>query len=412
MFNAIPLILEKAMKRLLLTTTTLMFATSAIAEADYSARIGEDGLSATIDALADIADPTASDRFALGGTRFLRSIERALQTRYRFGVSSALTEMADIPVLRLPIAENPNPQPFDPEVIEQMFADIAYDMDIALTELEAIGDADQVAVTIDTADLWFDINMNDTRDAGEGVLDVTGMSLNRSLNGVAPPVIRFDTADAAWLAAYAHLLSGISDVVLAFHPAPAITRVLADAQTIAAMPDPAPGPYEYDFDTEMGRYADLAAIFIGALEQQPDPVLTRAAHAHFLGMIAQNRVFWSRVVTERDNEAEWIPNKAQTSALPLDFPPETGDRWRAVLSDAEQVLNGSRLIPHWRMGDTHGINLAELMQNPPPVDLVGFIQGGALLPFVQQGVLIDRTSLDRFADMLQGDAGLYMVILN
>ena len=129
-------------------------------------------------------------------------------------------------------------------------------------------------------------------------------------------------------------------------------------------------------------------------------------------MIADNQTFWDRVAQEQDNDAEWIPNKSQTSALPFDFPADTGTAWRKVLADAAAVLNGDLLIPHWRMGDAAGINLARLLQDPPPVDLIGMIQGGDLLPYAEPGRLIGWESMARFDALMQGDAGLFMVILN
>ena len=60
--------------------------------------------------------PTPSERFALGGVRFLGGVERALQLRYAVGLSGGLAEMSGLPVLRLPLPENPSPAPFEPEV--------------------------------------------------------------------------------------------------------------------------------------------------------------------------------------------------------------------------------------------------------------------------------------------------------
>src|SRR5690606_9949702 len=121
---------------------------------------------------------------------------------------------SDIPVLRLPIDENPSPIPFDPAVLETMFQGITDDMTAALAALDQIGDDDALGVTIRTDDLWFDINGSGQREACEGVLDVVGLGLT---GGFGEPLnritIRFDTADAAWLSAYAHLLSGISETI-------------------------------------------------------------------------------------------------------------------------------------------------------------------------------------------------------
>ena len=54
--------------------------------------------------------------------------------------------------------------------------------------------------------------------------------------GTAAPTIRFDTADAAWLAAYTHLLAGVSELALAFDPTPQIARVIGVADAAPALP--------------------------------------------------------------------------------------------------------------------------------------------------------------------------------
>ena len=77
------------------------------------------------------------------------------------------------------------------------------------------------------------------------------------------------------------------------------------------------------------------------------------------------------MATEQDNEAEWIPNKLQVSALPIDFPADTGTAWRKVLDDAHAVLTGDLLIGHWRMGDGATLVLAcNLGREPAQIERV------------------------------------------
>lgn len=400
-------------------TSTLLSGCAAIAmmsgtpaPEDYSAQIAQQGLRATEATLVARDDPTPDDLFALGGVRFLGAVENALQTRYRFGLSQGLTTMSEIPILRLPIGENPVPEPFDPAVIEALFLAVTQDMAGAIAALDRINDAMEVGVVIRTQDLWFDINMNGTRDDCEGVLDVAGLALT---GGFGPPpaglTVRFDTADAAWLSAYAHLLSGLSETVLALQPAEAIARVTTSREAREALSPVVPTGGWFD-PREMTDVVDLLAMFVYTLEGQPDAARSRAAHAHFLAMIADNRTFWSRVARETDNDAEWIPNKNQTSALGIDFPAETGPMWLDVLAELDALLRGDLLIPHFTLGQDAGINLARLMQDPPPLDIVGLVQGGTLILYMERGPRISGQALARFDDMLLGDAPLFMLILN
>ncbi len=391
----------------------LALATPALGQEDLSDTLGTLGLRATEAQLAALPAPTPSDRFALGGVRFLGGIERALQLRYRVGLSEGMAVMSGLPVLRLPIEENPSPEPFEPAMIAELFAGVEADMAGAIDALSGIGDADEVAVVIDTADLWFDIDASGTREPGEGALEVAGLALSGGFMAEPMPAtaIRFDTADSRWLQAYAHLLSGVSETVLAVDPTEAIARVLDARAAFASLGEPVPGN-DFTLDNQFGDWVDLAAMWIGAVEGPLDPVRTRAARDHLLAVVEENRRFWTLVPRETDNDSEWIPNKSQQSATGLPFPPDTGPRWLAVLSDAEAILRGDLLIPYWRLGPGAGFDLGAFLENPPEIDVAGLVQGATLLPYFRQGPLANGRNLWMFTAMMQGDSALYMVMLN
>jgi hypothetical protein len=398
--------------RLLAPALLALSATAASADTAISDRIASEGLRATEAALAALPDPTPSDRFALGGVRFLAGVERALQLRYDVGLSEGLALASGLPVLRLPIEENPAPDPFEPAMIDDLFRGVEEDMAGAIEALSAIRDEDEVAVEIDTADLWFDIDGDGLRTPGEGVLEVTAWTLSGGFGmEIGSTTIRFDTADAAWLSAYAHLLSGVSNGILALQPSDAIGRVM-DARTTFAelgLPQPTYDPIMY---SDLGQTADLIAMFVGAIEGQPDPERSRAMRDHLLATVEDNRRFWRLVPREQDNDREWIPNKNQQSATGLPFPPDTGARWLAVLSDAEAVLEGDLLIPFWRVGPGVGLDLNTFLENPPELDLAGMIQGATFVPYLREGRRADGRNLQFFASLVQGDSALYMVLLN
>ena len=317
--------------------------------------------------------------------------------------------MSGLPFLRLPVAPNPAPEGFYPAVIEEIFTAALSDLDGALVQLDQITDSDDVAVVIDTDDLWFDVNANGTRDAGEGLFAIAGADLSRALNSdFVAPVVRFDTSDAAWLSAYAHLLSGASETVLSLDPTAAIARVTESAAAIEALH----GQRQMIFMPDEDEWVDVVAMFIHAIEGTPDPVRTRAAHGHFLAMIQDNKLFWDRVSREDDNDREWIPNKTQVSALPVPFPPELGDQWRSVLTEAEMLLNGDLLISHWRFPTGTGINVATFMQDPPELNVISMIQGETFVPYVESGPEMSGQAWRTFERMLGGDAILYAIILN
>jgi hypothetical protein len=401
------------MRPLLLAAALALLPLPAAAEGvDASALIAAEGLRGAEAALAALPDPTPSDRFALGGVRVLAAVEGALQLRWRAGMSQGMAMLSGLPLLRLPIPENPAPAPFDPASVESLFRTALTDLAAAREALSGIADDDAVAVVVRMDDLWFDIDADGARGPGEGVLDVAGTLL---MGGNAAPsqgfAVRFDTADAAWLMAYAHLLSGVSEGVLALDPTSAIARVAEARAGFAELGPPAPSN-DFTLETQFGDMADLIATVVMAIEGQPDPARTRAARDHFLAMASESRRFWTLVAREADDDREWIPNKAQTSATGLPFPPETGTRWLAVLAEGEAVLRGERLIPFWRVGAGAGLDLHALMEDPPAIDLAGLIQGATLLPYLRRGPLASAQALRQFDRMVQGDSVLYAVVLN
>jgi hypothetical protein len=400
------------MRQPLIAFCLTALATPAFSDTDYSAEIARSGLAATESRLAALPVPTDADRFALGGVRFLGAIEQVLQTRWQTGMTD---DLRLLPIFRLPIDENPSPPPFDPTVISTAFRDLSAAMDTARAPLSAIPETSDFGVTIRLADLWFDVNANRSRDAGEDVLDIAGPVLfgwewEQRDPAAATPSIRFDSADAAWLSAYTHLLGGISDVVLAYDPTDAITRVTDTRAALAALR--VNRPADFDLNASFGDFADAVLALTRALDQQPDAARLASAHTHFLDMIAENRLFWSRVATETDDRAEWLPNASQTSALGLALPPDTGAMWLAVLTEAEAALKGDTLIPYWRLDDQAGVNLAKMFTDPAPIDLIGWIEGADALPYLQKGPLMTGESWSRFGAMMGGQAMMLTFYLN
>ncbi len=374
-----------------------------------SQEIGRNGLAATETRLAGLAAPTNEELFALAGLRFLGGVEAALQLRWQTGVQA---DWSELPILRLPIPENPEARAFAAADFTTLLTWLDADMEAARAALDALGDK-PFALDIRLADLWFDINGNGARDTGEDIAAVTGQALGggRMIGGqVTDPVITFDTADAAWLSAYTHFLSGFAATALAYDPEPAIQRILDSSRAIYALWGETPPTNAMDM--MFGRQVDRAAMVLHALSQTPDRALAQDAYGHFTAMIAENRRFWARVALETDNSGEWVPNDSQTSGLGLTMPPGTGARWQAVLADAEKLLDGEVLIPHWRFGAEAGINLKKMFDDPPPVDLITWIQGEGFLPYAEKGPRMSMAAWNDFADFVQGDALLFAVFLN
>ncbi|MEM9724559.1 MAG: hypothetical protein AAF909_03730 [Pseudomonadota bacterium] len=386
-------------------------------EADpVSKQFAELGLEAAAAALAAQADPAPETLFALAGARFLLGVEYAAQERYRYGVGS----VDFMPGLQLPLPDNAEPKPFDPEVLERVFAGLTRDMAGVIEALDRIpAEAlanDEFGVALALDDLWIDANDNGARNeagpATETAMDLAGAALGVTMRGARGTVVRFDAADVAWLRAYAHLLSGVAELALSLDLTAAAEAAAPGwrAAELYRGADP--------LGLQEQLWIDQLAVFATVLRGAPDPTRTQAALAHFQAMIANNRVFWARLDAEEDNAGEWVPNPRQQSALGgVRVDAETRDAWVAVLGELDMVLRGERLIAHWRYredaeGARVGINLRRALENPGTAELMLWLQGAAAAPFIEKGEVASGEALAAFAALMGGESLAYAIWFN
>ena len=378
-----------------------------------SEMIAELGLQATENQLTSQPAATGSDHMAIGAVRFLRGIEKTLQTRWQHNAS--IDDFA-MPILGLPFEPNPNPKPFEASLIAGLFEDLNRDMKASREALAQVGDDNDAALVLNLRDVWFDVNMNGTREDGEDLMVIGANTLlprRGASDDTGMPVsleIGFDRADVDWLIAYTELFSGLSEFVIAFDPTEPIETVIKAHEKMAAiMGDTPPGNA---MDYQFGNWVDLFAMVYGSLNKQPDAPHRAAARDHGLALIDANRRFWSRVALETDNDREWIPNDNQTAALGFTLPPGTGQSWLAVLEDGEKVLNGELLVSFWRIAPAGGVNVKRLFEDPPAVDIVGWVQGWGLVDYMERGPTIDTSNLRRFEALVSGNTALMAFLLN
>lgn len=385
----------------------LLSATPALADDTTTSRlIADQGLSAARTQLESA--PESADRdMALAAVLFLSGIENAYQERWRIGATSPLFPA---PVLGTELTPpNLSPDPMQSDFLNG----IADDLIIAMrSSREALPEAEG-ALILRLSDLWFDIDESGDRGPSEGLLELVMIPMPEGVDGE----VRFDAADGEWLRAYTHLIEAICTLLLAFDPEPALAQNIELAQVLHQQLSIAPGDSPSDTETrpdsmELGPIADLVALAIHTLRNQPDKAKITNVQQHLVQMIEANRNFWAMAAEETDNAQEWIPNDNQQAALGFDIPKGAGQAWIAVLNDAELVLRGERLIPFWRFAPGYGIDLQKWIDDPRPVDLVSWIQGSAALPYTRAGKIVDQGSWNDFTEMFMGRAGLYMVLFN
>ena len=376
---------------------------------DWREIMREDGLAAA-EASLEARSQTAETGFALGGVRFLRAIETIMQVRY--ANNSGPLEL--IPGMRTNLPPNPDGE-FRADFLERALAGSLVHLNGAVEALEPALDG-EFAVEVQLGDIWLDVNSDGERQAPETLLNLLGQA-NVIQNEDVPfdGVIRFDTADAEWLAAYVHVLSAVDQMVLSLDPTPAIEAVWTGRQQLESFENfyEIRDPFFGDQDS-----LDTLAAALLMLDGVPEKDRTRSALEHLQLMIAHNRNFWDEVARETDNDREWLPNPDQQAAFGVEVTAEMAESWQGVLAELEAMLQGEALIPYWRTPsgwgaeEGVGINLNKLLTEPGDFDLVLWIQGAAAAPYLEQGRLVSPEAIDRFEDSVQGEFLLFSVWFN
>lgn len=439
----------------------LLMALPGLAFADVSQMLRDTGLKATRDRLQNTSPRSPDDQLALGAVTFLSAVERAYHLRWRVGQTGG---DLPFPVLRAPLPDNPAPEPFTAPLIRELFEQFLADMARAEAYLAALPTDADPSFVLSLPDLWFDVNGDGIRDETEGFREIALPSLmsrwqirqlerdvkdNPDRIDPLQTTIRFDRSDLYWLRAYTQVLSGVSEIILAFDPTSEIEKLLEMREALAlqtsqfqpsakeladykdhlrkSFPDESEAKIQARIDQTLrearadrspesfgqaGLFVDMASVVIETLRHQPDPERIATARHHLLRMVQLNRQFWAALDTETDDDREWIPNARQTAALGFEMPDTIDTAWLAVLEDAEGVLKGELLIPFWRFGNGYGINLNAYVDNPGPLPIVQWIQGAAALPYAQQGEVMTTRNWQRFRRLVRRQTGLFVILLN
>lgn len=250
---------------------------------------------------------------------------------------------------------------------------------------------DDFGVTVDLSRIHLDFDGNGRIEEHELLLGSLA-EMMRAPSGGQALIIRFDAADASWLRGYTHFLCGFLDILLAYDWRPVWDQC---AHQLFLAPDPYP-PLQQWVDSGDGfeTWIDLiAAVHVMHLEPVDDQAWPRARR-EFEAMFDDSRRCWAQVLAETDNRDEWLPSPDQTGPGGATIRQEEIDAWLAVLDEMDAILRGEKLLPHARLRPGAGINVDKLIESPPPLDLVLWVQGSALLPYLEQGEVSDSGRWD------------------
>ncbi len=265
------------------------------------------------------------------------------------------------------------------------------------------------------------------------------------VDGETPPeiVVGFDQSDVPWLRAYSHLLIAIAQFPLAYDWEPAFEvtfpsifpmpsspyarlhastsefyRLFEEAARLPEdqreefMEDQSERLRELAGATEFTGIADLIAFV--HLNRWPlvESDRMRSVAGHLEAMIDLSRENWRRILAETDNRAEWVPNPDQTGVFPrLSVSADQVAGWQHFLDEFGAILQGRRLIPHWRFDE--GINMGKLFDEPPEVfDIVMMIEGAAVLPYLEPGEFTTGDTWRQIMQVFRGDFFRYFIWFN
>ena len=405
----------------------------------------------------------AQARFALGAAQFLGAVEglgqglydHGLEPRYNYGTFGIPT-ITSLPFLRLPVGKNPAPQPFTPQVFRQILTEF----DRQLLEADAtlaLVPKGNVSLPLRVQDISLDFNHDGKASLNESlpglILTVSGAELRPDF-----PTVGFDQSNVPWLRGYAHLLAGITDILLAhdwtetvnltfqsaFPTADLPSAPLEDARpalqaTVQANQAPGGGCYDTRYHywetpvtpeekaaqekyrrctaaqdaLEFGGIGDLVAFVHLFRWPVVEPARLLTARQHFLTMIALSRESWASIQAETDDDHEWVPSPRQTSLFPtLRVTDQTVAGWMRFLDEAEAVLNGKLLLPHWRFDHSQGLNLRRMFEEPRTLDPVLILTGPGAIPYMEKGPLAPDSTMDTGMQMVGGGLLAYFLWFN
>ncbi|MFQ5731408.1 MAG: hypothetical protein ACE5KM_05570 [Planctomycetaceae bacterium] len=330
-------------------------------------------------------------RFGLGTVQFLQGIEGLMQALHKFGLRE---HNEFVPFLRLPAPNNVEPEEIQYSDMRRVYETLHKRLTKSEATLAGITSGD-VKMPLHVMLIRFDFNGDGKAEEGEMLWRIFERFSRAGLIGelfAGKLVIAFDRADVHWLRGYSHLLMAFTDFILAHDWKESFEKT---AQLFFKNPD-SPFAYLRRAAARKSRFnevdiADVIAFIHLFNFDVKDAKRMKSSLGHLQAMVAQSRECWRHAEAETDNDREWLPNAKQTGLMPgMKVTAEMIKTWKEVLDEADAILAGKKLVPHWRIDDGRGINIRKVFTEPRKFDLVLWVQGAAAKPYLERGKLTDR----------------------
>lgn len=387
-----------AFKRLLLIAAMALGSPAIALAQDSSAGIASQHLTRGTLAAGDMAlearlaaNPNDADaHLGLGLIRFARAVETLGQGLYRHGLRTPRN--LPIPFLRMPVPANPRPEPISYDQARAIY--LRFLADLAGVEAHlARQPAGDAKVRVDIAAIQLDFNANGRADPDERLSHVL-QALMLARGRAEPFPVAFDTADGIWLRGYTHVLSAMLQFVLAHDWKDSFDSTahlfFEGARSDTRLQQGEPSPILGIGNGGESALADTIAFLHLVRWRVVEPQRLLAARDHLKEVVRLSRLNWAAIQAETDDDLEWVPSPRQRNAAiqALTVTPERIAAWFQALDAFEAVLEGRKLVPHWRF--PQGIDLARVFTEPRDFDFVLWVTGHAAIPYLRAGETISR----------------------
>jgi hypothetical protein len=323
---------------------------------------------------------TGEARFTLAVLQVCAALESLGQGLYDLGFRLSLGEV-EVPQ---PVPLNTSPPKVTPIDVERLAIEFERRLEEVSRTLDATRGQD-FRVKIDFTRIHLDLNHDG--QSTESLAQMCGLFDRGTAEALAARdslVVTCDAADARWLHGYVELLRAMVNAGLGYDLSPWFPVL---GQHFFARPDTAfcdAQPVSKSFELVDA----IAAVHLISFEpSRPDRI--RAVREHLLAAMRESRAMLELAGAESDNDAEWIPGPHQTSVVGLPLTAAMRQSWLAGLEEFEQVLEGRKLVPHPRFPGRRGVNVRKMFEAPPRFDVVLFVHGTAVLPYLEVGELTE-----------------------
>ena len=182
----------------------------------YGGRLADAEAAAT--ARLAVTPDDGQARFALGAAQFLTAVEHLVQGLHHYGLRSTYDGfgLGILPILRLPIPDNPDPAPITYEAFRGLLSRFADDLGVADSTLAGVtGEAD---LPLDLTRLKLDFVGDGEAAHKEALASMLAVVIGVpfSSDEAAGMPVAFDASDVLWLRAYCNLLIAIADFPLGY----------------------------------------------------------------------------------------------------------------------------------------------------------------------------------------------------